>query len=45
MIYGYAGTMLRVDLSREVIRKEPLPLSLVSDFIGGRGFVAKISVR
>ena len=42
MIYGYAGTMLRVDLSREAIRKEPLPLSLVSDFIGGRGFVAKI---
>jgi len=42
MMPGYAGAMLRVDLSRATVRKEPLPASLVTQFIGGRGFVAKI---
>jgi aldehyde:ferredoxin oxidoreductase len=42
MIYGYAGSILRIDLSNAVIRKEPLPDSLVKNFIGGRGFVAKM---
>ena len=42
MIYGYAGTVLRVDLGSGSVRKEPLPESLVKNFIGGRGFVAKM---
>ena len=42
MMYGYAGTILRIDLSNATIRKEPLPESLVENFIGGRGFVAKM---
>ncbi len=42
MMYGYAGTVLRIDLSNATIRKEPLPESLVENFIGGRGFVAKM---
>jgi len=41
-MYGYAGTILRVDLSNATIRKEPLPESLAENFIGGRGFVAKM---
>jgi len=42
MIYGYAGAVLSVDLSSGSVRKEPLPESLVKNFIGGRGFVAKM---
>ena len=42
MMYGYAGTILRVDLSNATIRKEPLSESLAKNFIGGRGFVAKM---
>jgi aldehyde:ferredoxin oxidoreductase len=42
MMYGYAGLILRVDLSNTTVRKEPLPESLAEDFIGGRGFVAKM---
>ena len=42
MMYGYAGTILRVDLSNATIRKEPLSKSLAENFIGGRGFVAKM---
>ena len=41
-MYGYAGAILRVDLSAGMIRKQPLPASLVKNFIGGRGFVAKM---
>jgi aldehyde:ferredoxin oxidoreductase len=41
-MYGYAGAILRVDLSNATVRKEPLPDSLVKNFIGGRGFVAKM---
>jgi aldehyde:ferredoxin oxidoreductase len=41
-MYGYAGVILRVDLSNATIRKEPLSESLVENFIGGRGFVAKM---
>jgi len=39
---GYAGFILRVDLSSTTVRKEPLAESLVKNFIGGRGFVAKM---
>jgi aldehyde:ferredoxin oxidoreductase len=42
MLYGYAGAILRIDLTEGIIRKEPLPQSLVENYIGGRGFVAKI---
>jgi len=42
MMYGYAGTILRVDLSKATVRKEPLPEALAVNFIGGRGFVAKM---
>ena len=42
MLYGYAGTILRVDLSHATVRNEPLAESLVENFIGGRGFVAKM---
>ncbi len=42
MRYGYAGTILRVDLTHATVNKAPLPESLVNDFIGGRGFVAKM---
>lgn len=42
MLYGYAGTILRIDLSEGRITKEPLPDKLVDEFLGGRGFVAKI---
>ena len=41
-MYGYAGAILRVDLSNATVRKEPLPKFLVKNFIGGRGFVAKL---
>jgi len=41
-MYGYAGTILRINLSNETIRKEPLSESLAENFLGGRGFVAKM---
>ncbi len=41
-MYGYAGAILRVDLTNATIRKESLPETLVENFIGGRGFVAKL---
>ncbi len=41
MLSGYAGTILRVDLSEEKIEKQPLPIKMAEEFIGGRGFVAK----
>jgi aldehyde:ferredoxin oxidoreductase len=39
---GYAGTILRVDLSNATVRKEPLSESLAENFLGGRGFTAKM---
>jgi len=36
--YGYAGQILKVDLSSGTVSKEPLPSTLVRDFLGGRGF-------
>lgn len=41
MNYGYAGTILRIDLGSEQIIKEPLAEKMCEEFIGGRGFVAK----
>ena len=40
--YGYAGSILRVDLTREKIRKEPLDRKLVEKFIGGWGVNLKL---
>lgn len=42
MLYGYAGATLRIDLSNENIKKEPLNEKWVEEYIGGRGFVSKI---
>ncbi|WZL72698.1 aldehyde ferredoxin oxidoreductase family protein [Clostridiaceae bacterium 35-E11] len=42
MLYGYAGTILRINLSNTEIRKDPLDEKLVDEYIGGRGFVSKI---
>lgn len=42
MMYGYAGAVLRIELNNATISKKALPETLVEDFVGGRGFVAKI---
>ncbi|MDP3057899.1 MAG: aldehyde ferredoxin oxidoreductase N-terminal domain-containing protein, partial [bacterium] len=39
---GYAGSILRVNLTNKTYRKEPLPMELADNYIGGRGFVAKL---
>lgn len=41
-LYGYAGTLLRIDLNRLKIQKDPLPADMVEKYLGGRGFVAKL---
>lgn len=41
-MYGYAGTVLRVDLSNTAVHRQPLTEALAENFIGGRGFVAKM---
>lgn len=38
---GYAGSILRVDLSRNTIRKEPLNPAWAQDFIGASGLAAR----
>ena len=40
--YGWAGTILRVNLTDKTVKKEPLPEYLATQFIGGRGFNSKI---
>jgi aldehyde:ferredoxin oxidoreductase len=42
MIDGYAGSILRVDLSSGEVSKTPLDDELIEKYIGGRGFVAKL---
>jgi len=41
-MYGWAGKILRVDLSAEKIVEQPLPEELRTKFIGGRGINVKI---
>ena len=41
MLKGYAGRILRVDLTNEKIEKQSLPAKMAQHFLGGRGFVAK----
>lgn len=40
---GFAGTILMVDLTREVITKEQLDPGLARDFIGGLGLTVKLA--
>jgi aldehyde:ferredoxin oxidoreductase len=42
MINGYAGKILKIDLSAEEIREESLSEDLALSFIGGRGINSKI---
>jgi aldehyde:ferredoxin oxidoreductase len=42
MVYGYAGKILRVDLSSGKIRDEPLDMEWAKKLIGGAGYAAKI---
>ncbi len=39
---GYAGRLLRVDLTTGSFREEPLKEELMRDYIGGNGFAARI---
>lgn len=39
--FGWAGTILRIDLTKEKIIKQPLNKELAYNFLGGRGFNAK----
>ena len=41
-MYGWAGTILRVDLTKEKIKKQPMRKEWISKFIGGAGINAKI---
>lgn len=40
--YGYAGTILYVDLNNNRIRKEPTDGELLRDYLGGMGLASKI---
>src|SRR5512139_1781034 len=40
---GYAGQVLRIDLSTETIRKEPLDLDMARKFLGGFGLNCKFA--
>lgn len=40
--FGYMGKILRVNLSTGEISKEPLPRKLMEEYIGGRGFGARL---
>lgn len=42
---GYAGKILRVDLTNDWISKIPLPPKMVKDYLGGRGFAAYLLYR
>lgn len=42
MEYGYAGKLLTIDTHDGKSMKERLPEELVEDYIGGRGFVARL---
>ena len=45
MLYGYAGKILRVNLTTGNIKAEPLSEEMARDYIGGRGFAANILYR
>ena len=39
---GWAGTVLRVDLTRDKVAKQPLDKEMAVKFLGGRGFTSKV---
>ncbi|MEW5760807.1 MAG: aldehyde ferredoxin oxidoreductase family protein [Candidatus Thermoplasmatota archaeon] len=39
---GYAGTILRIDLTKFFIKKQPLTIDFARNYLGGTGFCAKI---
>ena len=39
---GYCGKILRVDLSLEVVKDEPIPESLYKNYLGGPGLASRI---
>ncbi|MEW6662389.1 MAG: aldehyde ferredoxin oxidoreductase family protein [Bacillota bacterium] len=41
-MFGYAGKLLRVDLTRGTVSTENLPLEFVRKYLGGRGLAARI---
>jgi aldehyde:ferredoxin oxidoreductase len=42
MAYGYAGRILRIDLSQQETKDEPLDMEWMRKLLGGRGYAAKI---
>ena len=38
---GYTGTILRIDLTSQTATREPLPLQIAQDYLGGAGFGIK----
>jgi len=42
MKYGYADQVLRIDLTTTTITRHPLSQELIDQYLGGRGFVAKV---
>ncbi|MDI6642724.1 MAG: aldehyde ferredoxin oxidoreductase family protein [Candidatus Hodarchaeaceae archaeon] len=41
-MHGWSGTVLRVDLTREKVAKQPLDKAVAAKFIGGRGLTSKV---
>ena len=41
-MFGYGGTFLRVNLTKKEIKKEGLDLQFAKEWLGGRGFIARI---
>jgi len=39
--YGYAGNILRIDLTKNQVKVQPTEESLIKEFLGGRGFNSK----
>ena len=39
---GYAGKLLRVNLSKGKVSKEEIPEKMQQEFLGGRGFAVKL---
>jgi aldehyde:ferredoxin oxidoreductase len=42
MLNGYGGQVLRVDLTRGTVDRSELDASMARDYLGGRGFAAKV---
>ena len=44
-MYGYAGTILRINLSNREVTREPLDLKLAETYVGGRGLTSYLLYR